>query len=156
MLLNFGGQFHLTNLPDQFHHLFHLLGKERCGECKTHKGSDLAICLLCGTAVCASATPRCHLQHTKKCDGQNGMYLSVKRCDVMLVQESAWCFWGSLYLDDHGEEDLNLRRGKPLSLSKDRCDQLVELYLSVGLDDFISHKNSANPNADFLAPIFGR
>jgi hypothetical protein len=142
--------------------VFNLTNRERCGECSQNKGTDMAICLLCGLMVCAGAGSPCHLQHTKgRCDGRTGMFLSVKRCDVILVHDSAWCFWGSLYLDDHGEEDLHLRRGRPLSLSQDRCEQLVALYLSVGLDNFIAvhHPTTSPPypaslHASFVAHIF--
>jgi hypothetical protein len=35
-----------------------------------------------------------------------------------VIREMHWCLWGSPYLDAYGEEDQDLRRGRPLYLNR--------------------------------------
>ena len=35
-----------------------------------------------------------------------GIFLLLRKCTVLLVADGAHAFWGSLYLDEHSEEDL--------------------------------------------------
>ncbi|CAM9640594.1 unnamed protein product [Ectocarpus sp. 8 AP-2014] len=51
------------------------------------------------------------------------------RCVVLLIRDSRGAYYPSIYLDDHGEEDAQLRRGRPLFLNKHRYDSLKQLYL---------------------------
>ena len=37
---------------------------------------------------------------------------------VLVIREMHWCQWGSPYLDAYGEEDQDLRRGRPLYLNR--------------------------------------
>ena len=37
---------------------------------------------------------------------------------VLVIRERHWCQWGSPYLDAYGEEDQDLRRGRPLYLNR--------------------------------------
>lgn len=53
---------------------------------------------------------------------------------VLVVRDDRHAFWGSPYLDDHGEEDLHLIRGRPLHFNKERYDQLTQLYVSLRLE----------------------
>ena len=39
----------------------------------------------------------------------------------------------SIYVDDHGEEDVGLRRGAPLRLHRGRLEALEKLYASHGV-----------------------
>jgi hypothetical protein len=45
------------------------------------------------------------------------------------VRESRSAYWGSLYLDEYGEEDANLRRGRPLFLNEHRFKALKALHV---------------------------
>lgn len=156
-VLSFGGKFDLVALPSHFHQLLKQLAKERCRECNVVRGTDGAVCLLCGALVCFGQDSNCHIKHMRSsCDGSNGIFLTVKRCDVMLVQDDKkanFCYWGSLYLDDYGEEDLHLRRGRALRLSQSRMEQLRMLYLSVGMNDFISRHMQPWPSNFFTIRI---
>ncbi len=38
------------------------------------------------------------------------------------------------FQDEHGEEDLYLARGKPITLNKERYDQLKEIYVSARIE----------------------
>jgi hypothetical protein len=60
--------------------------------------------------------------------------------------------WGSPYLDEHGEEDIDLRRGKPLHLNAARYAQLRRLWVTQGIehDSHVLAKSSLQGGADFL------
>jgi E3 ubiquitin-protein ligase UBR3 len=58
------------------------------------------------------------------------MFLLMKLSLVMVMRGTRHSFWGSPYLDEHGEEDKNLVRGKALYFNKERYEQLTQLYLS--------------------------
>ena len=55
---------------------------------------------------------------------------------ILTLSKDRRCIWGSLYLDEHGEEDPNLRRGRTLYLSKERLNALRRIvFLGLGLHD---------------------
>ena len=59
------------------------------------------------------------------------VFLLLKECVVILtLSKDRRCIWGSLYLDEHGEEDPNLRRGRALYLSKERLNALLCFWVS--------------------------
>lgn len=59
-----------------------------------------------------------------------GIYISVHTSMILLIRGRQAAIWSSLYLDSFGEEDRDLKRGKPLFLSKDRFDMLSRLWAS--------------------------
>ena len=64
------------------------------------------------------------------CGAGSAVFLLLRECTVLCVLPHArYCVWGSLYLDHHGEEDQNLRRGKMLFLNAPRLAQLTQLVL---------------------------
>jgi len=132
-------RFALTLLPDMFHTLFHRVNKEACALCDD-ASSALCICLLCGVVVCNESRD-CVRRHVNDCDGYDGVFLSLKRCEVLLVHGGLSCYFPSIYLDEHGEEDVNLQRGRPLHLNPQRYQQLLHLYLRGGIGDYVQ-KNS--------------
>ena len=60
----------------------------------------------------------------------------IKLCVLLLFRGDGErvTLWTSLYLDEHGEADLELRRGKALYLADERKEQLRRLLLSKGVD----------------------
>lgn len=102
---------------------------------------DPAICLLCGAVLAAG--PRMHGRtrlagpgvctlHTRGCGSGNGMMLLVNKGTTLLFRDSRAIFYTSPYVDVWGEEDPNLRRGRPLSLSRTRYESLGTLYRDHG------------------------
>lgn len=61
------------------------------------------------------------------------MFMLLRETIVLLMRNGGACLWGSLYLDAHGEEDENLRRGKPLFLDAMRYERLRLLWLEHGI-----------------------
>ena len=47
---------------------------------------------------------------------------------VLLVRKKWSVYWPSLFVDEYGEEDRDLARGLPLTLSDSRVDSLWNLY----------------------------
>ena len=95
---------------------------------------DPVVCLICGAVVLAgyrSGRRRvgdCTL-HASECGGGTGVFLMVQKCCALLVRDTRAAYYPSLYLDQHGEEDTGLRRGRPLYLNDQRYDDLQSLYL---------------------------
>ncbi|VDM94513.1 unnamed protein product [Onchocerca ochengi] len=65
------------------------------------------------------------MDHTVICSSGVGCFLSLNTSLIVIVCDRRAALWGSVYLDAHGEEDRNLRRGKPLFLSKRRVERLI-------------------------------
>lgn len=64
----------------------------------------------------------------EKC-GTPGVFLFFHSTLVILLQGESSYPWGSLYVDEHGEEDENFSRGKELRLSPVRFAALRTILL---------------------------
>ena len=100
-----------------------------------------ALCLLCGTLVCAG--PSCRRErrpgepregectrHARSCAREVGVFALVHQCTTLLIDGACATYHASLYLDAHDEEDRGLRRGKPLFLNAARQAALHRLWLA--------------------------
>ena len=67
-------------------------------------------------------------------------FIAVRTTATLLVIGRRYCWWGSLYLDSHGEEDRGLTRGRPLLLAPHRLAELTSLWQGNGLREFL-HNN---------------
>ncbi|ALC48650.1 CG42593 [Drosophila busckii] len=125
----------LLELPREYERLFTYYHERPCLNCyKVPKESS--ICLFCGTIVCLKqnccAEKECceAVRHTLSCGGGIGIFLVVTSTYIIVIRGRRACLWGSLYLDDFDEEDRDLKRGKPLYLSKERFDMLEQQWLA--------------------------
>ncbi|KAJ2678128.1 E3 ubiquitin-protein ligase ubr1 [Coemansia spiralis] len=137
--------FSLVDLPDRFEVLFERSAKAFCPRCNGVP-SDPALCLLCGAFVCAQSfcceedgIGECNM-HMKTCGGTVGMYLLVKKCGLLLLHHDNGCFMSAPYLDQHGEVDLGLKRGRPLFINRARYDEMRRLVLAQKIPIFVAHK----------------
>ena len=73
-----------------------------------------------------------------------GIFLLLNRTSVLLVRKSWSCYWPSIYVDEFGEEDVNMRRGMPLVLSPSRAAALWSLYESGGVADAVTQKRMSS------------
>jgi hypothetical protein len=72
--------------------------------------------------------------HARRVNGDGvGVYFLVLKCAVLLVRGPHASYAPSIYVDDHGEEDVGLRRGAPLRLNHDRLKALELLYNNHGV-----------------------
>ncbi|CAB3411128.1 unnamed protein product [Caenorhabditis bovis] len=123
----------ILKLPSNYDDLFNRYFHRACSTCSKIPNNPL-VCLLCGKLVCIDEC--CNLQsmttdhpssyvieaetHAEDCSSYTGLFLSLNSsvCIVSVGRRAG--IWGSVYLDAHGEEDRNLKRGKPLRLSERR------------------------------------
>ena len=53
----------------------------------------------------------------------------LRATTVLILRNGRYAYWGSPYLDDHGEEDIDIKRGRALRLNKERFDELHRLWV---------------------------
>ncbi len=102
--------------------------------------------------VISSFTYSWSQQHAAQCGGGEGLFLLLRETTVLVVRSGieGWLFW-SPYLDEHGEEDKALRRGKPLFLDPQRYDLLRQVWLQHKIADaIVTEKASSTSYADRL------
>ncbi|KYQ90036.1 hypothetical protein DLAC_08620 [Tieghemostelium lacteum] len=132
--------FLLIKLPELYNTLTQQFSSIPCIQCKT-VSSTQALCLICGTLCCLGSCCKrffdqkneCIL-HAERCNAGTCMFLVIKSSSILLIHLPRKTVWISPYLDDHGEEDPNLRRGKPLYLNSNRYYQLNALLLKHQID----------------------
>jgi len=140
----------LVRLPKSFVELYSLVNKVK-GRDDTAAmdvdddgvSSETAICLLTG-AVMRSGSPRrlyvrtsrppgaCTL-HSRQVGSGIGIFFLVQKCTVLLMHNNKSAYSASLYVDQHGEEDPGLRRGRPLFLNEARYRALEMLWRQQGI-----------------------
>ncbi|KAJ1801177.1 E3 ubiquitin-protein ligase ubr1 [Coemansia sp. RSA 2399] len=137
--------FTLVDLPDRFEDLFERSAKAFCPRCNGVP-SDPALCLMCGTFICAQSfcceedgIGECNM-HMKTCGGTVGIYLLVKKCGLLLLHHDNGCFMSAPYLDQHGEVDLGLKRGRPLFINRARYEEMRRLVLAQRIPIYVAHK----------------
>ncbi|XP_075465223.1 E3 ubiquitin-protein ligase UBR3 isoform X3 [Ascaphus truei] len=130
---------HLLQLPENYNTIFQFYHRKCCSVC-TKVPKDPALCLVCGTFVCLKGLC-CKQQsycecvlHSQNCGAGTGIFLLVNASVIIIIRGHRFCLWGSVYLDAHGEEDRDLRRGKPLSICKERYKVLEQQWVSHTFD----------------------
>ncbi|XP_069676263.1 E3 ubiquitin-protein ligase Ubr3 isoform X3 [Periplaneta americana] len=129
----------LLRLPDLYDKIFQYYHRRQCSQCHSVP-RETSICLLCGTLVCLKETCCKQLnvceavQHSIDCGGGTAMYLVVTSSYIIVIRGKRACLWGSVYLDSFGEEDRELKRGKPLYLSTGRYQLLEQQWLAHRFD----------------------
>uniref|UniRef100_A0AAR2JE95 E3 ubiquitin-protein ligase n=1 Tax=Pygocentrus nattereri TaxID=42514 RepID=A0AAR2JE95_PYGNA len=129
----------LLQLPDNYNTIFQYYHRKSCSVCnKTPK--DPALCLVCGAFVCLKGLC-CKQQgicecvlHSQHCGAATGIFLLINASVIIIIRGHRFCLWGSVYLDAHGEEDRDLRRGKPLFLCEERYRVLEQQWVSHTFD----------------------
>ena len=119
----------LIDLPDRFDVLYDRLSSAVCVNpaCSADHIEEPALCLVCGTVVCAG-TACCKsstnvgecTRHAAGCSGGVGVFLMSTSSSVVLMRGQFSSYFASPYVDAHGEPDIGLARGRPLTLNKKR------------------------------------
>ncbi|KAI7893972.1 uncharacterized protein EV154DRAFT_119270 [Mucor mucedo] len=140
---------YLVALPKRLDRLFDESMRRVCQKCGTVP-SDPALCLFCGTFVCAQSfccaedeEGECNL-HTLECGGEIGIFLSVKRCVLILLHNGNGWFINAPYLDPHGEVDQGLRHGRPQYLNVKRYAEIRKLWLQHNIPIYVARQIEAN------------
>ncbi|XP_066151735.1 E3 ubiquitin-protein ligase Ubr3 [Euwallacea fornicatus] len=141
----------LLALPREYEKIFTYYHERPCNQCHS-VAQETSICLLCGTIVCLKQGC-CKQQnvceavaHAQECGAGTGVFLVITSTYIIVIRGHRACLWGSLYLDDFEEEDRDLKRGKPLYLSKDRFQLLEQQWLAHRFDHtkktWVQHRNA--------------
>ncbi|KFM58297.1 E3 ubiquitin-protein ligase UBR3, partial [Stegodyphus mimosarum] len=129
----------LLKLPQNYDEIFKYYHKKSCRVCHSEP-KDPSLCLVCGTMVCLRENccrQQAHYEavlHSVICGAGTAMYLAVNSSTIIVIRGKRACLWGSVYLDSYGEEDRDLKRGKPLFLSEDRYNLLQQQWINHSFD----------------------
>uniref|UniRef100_A0A915PYR1 E3 ubiquitin-protein ligase n=1 Tax=Setaria digitata TaxID=48799 RepID=A0A915PYR1_9BILA len=139
-------RFTLLTLPAGYDDLFGRFFGRPCVACGLVPRMPF-ICLLCAQLACldncctTSATETVSVneveRHALICSSGVGCFLSLNTSLIVIVCNRRAALWGSVYLDAHGEEDRNLRRGKPLFLSKRRIERLTADWIMQSFEHLV-------------------
>ena len=142
--------FSLIRLPKSFVELYGIVSKVKGREESTSLddsddvgNAETAICLLTGTVMRSGSTRRPYHRsqrppgactiHARKNGSGIGIFFLVQKCTVLLMHNNKSAYSASLYVDEHGEEDPGLRRGRPLFLNDVRHRALEQLWRHQGI-----------------------
>jgi len=130
----------LIKLPERYDQIFRHYRSAPCPQCNTVP-KEPAVCLICGKICCFKSSNCCMMDNKRECTGHalecgagTAVYLAVNSSVVVLIRGARVALWGSLYLDSHGEEDRDLKRGRPLFLSNERYQLLQRQWLMHAFD----------------------
>jgi len=132
----------LLRLPRNYDSIFQFYHKRVCTVCQKVP-KDPTLCLLCGVMVClregccrAPQGDQMHeaVRHSVDCGAGTAPFLAVNSATIVVIRGKRACIWGSIYLDAFGEEDRELKRGKPLFLNMERYQLLETQWLSHRFD----------------------
>ncbi|GIY86269.1 e3 ubiquitin-protein ligase UBR3, partial [Caerostris extrusa] len=129
----------LLLLPHNYDDIFKYYHKKTCTMCHSEP-KDPSLCLICGTMVCLRENC-CRrvahyeaVSHSVLCGAGTAIYLAVNSSTIIVIRGKRACLWGSVYLDSFGEEDRDLKRGKPLFLSEERYSLLQQQWINHSFD----------------------
>jgi len=120
--------------------LFQFYRKQTCRTCQKIPDHP-AVCLVCGALVCfqssccasSNGEYEC-VKHSIDCGCGTGVFLIISSSAILIIRSERVSIWGSVYLDSFGEEDKDLKRGKPLFLSQERYKRLEQQWLTHSFD----------------------
>ncbi|KAH9820567.1 hypothetical protein DFH28DRAFT_952668 [Melampsora americana] len=143
--------YELIGLPDKFEKVLGESARKRCMRCEMIP-QDPGICLLCGMIVCVQAfccTSRnlsdepengeCNV-HMWNCGGSIGLYLLIKKCSVLYLSTQNGTFTMAPYLDEHGEHDMGIKRGRPQFLHRIRWDEIRKIWLNQSIPTHVARR----------------
>ena len=141
----------LHSLPPDFATLTSQLHARCCIAC-SRPPVEPALCLVCGALVCADRRRRDRsaditregscTRHARECSAGAALFYLVHKGVVLLVDGPHSAYHPSLYVDAHGEEDRDLRRGNPLFLSQERVATVHKLWLSHALPNAVARRRA--------------
>ncbi|XP_034238559.1 E3 ubiquitin-protein ligase Ubr3 isoform X4 [Thrips palmi] len=129
----------LLSLPQLYDGIFQYYLRRHCAQCDSVP-RETTLCLLCGTLVCfkencCQQSDVCEaVQHAEICGAGTAVFLVVTSSCIIVIRGKRACLWGSVYLDSFGEEDRELKRGRPLFLSPERYQLLQQQWVSHRFD----------------------
>ncbi|KAH7115174.1 RING finger domain-containing protein [Dendryphion nanum] len=116
--------------------------------------TDPCVCLFCGEIMCSQGvccmTDRnkggCN-KHQLKCGGNVGLFINIRKCMVLFLNQNNGTWAVAPYLDKHGEVDPTLRRHHQLFLNQKRYDILLrKVWLEGGIQSLIARRMEGDIN----------
>jgi len=145
----------LVALPHRYDTLYRMILHE--AKCPTTGGSirKPALCLRCGVVLCASSSC-CKRKgkgavalHMKACCGGTGALLYPLTCRIMLLRGRHHEYIDAPYVDQHGETDPGLTRGRPLTLDVNQYERIREACISNSIASRVERLRGGTPADDF-------
>eukprot|EP00511_Aplanochytrium_stocchinoi_P003871 CAMPEP_0204827520 /NCGR_PEP_ID=MMETSP1346-20131115/4954_1 /ASSEMBLY_ACC=CAM_ASM_000771 /TAXON_ID=215587 /ORGANISM="Aplanochytrium stocchinoi, Strain GSBS06" /LENGTH=896 /DNA_ID=CAMNT_0051955965 /DNA_START=317 /DNA_END=3007 /DNA_ORIENTATION=- len=149
----------LIPLPQRYETLYGKILQDAKCPTKGGKIEKPALCLRCGVVVCssskccrreASSSGRGGIgaatQHVKACCGGTGAMLLPLRCQVLLLRGSYAVFVDAPYVDQYGETDPKLERGRPLVLDVQRYKKIEDACMSNSVASWVNRERNNTPN----------
>jgi len=128
----------LINMPSSYHTFFQFYRQQTCSYCH-QVPSQPVVCLVCGFHICHPITCMYHstsrnrmqstlYTHAAYCGDGIGIFIFVNSAIILILKSRKQCQWGTLYLDENGEEDIGWKRGRPLYLKEQRLELLEKQW----------------------------
>eukprot|EP00298_Acanthocystis_sp_HF-20_P018052 c21886_g1_i1.p1 GENE.c21886_g1_i1~~c21886_g1_i1.p1 ORF type:complete len:717 (+),score=217.88 c21886_g1_i1:182-2152(+) len=127
----------LMVLPKTYDELFFSYRSKPCATCKKNH-DKCVLCLVCGTVLGAN----CWTDHSEKCT--IAIFIILNTTTTLFHREHRLSVWRSFFVDSHGEEDLDLKRGRPLYLNNKTYQYIQHLWRT----------NEFDSTSEFLHPTF--
>ncbi|KAF2457444.1 hypothetical protein BDY21DRAFT_343857 [Lineolata rhizophorae] len=150
--LSHPGIFELIGLPKNYDTLTDEAIHRRCPTTGKEL-TDPALCLFCGDIFCSQAVccTKDRLggctQHQAKCGGNVGIFINIRKCMVLFMNQGNGSWAVAPYLDKHGEVDPTLRRHHQLFLNQRRYDALLRaVWLNHGIPSTIARRLEGDIN----------
>ncbi|CAG9464054.1 unnamed protein product [Pedinophyceae sp. YPF-701] len=86
-----------------------------------------------GLGVSTRGVARC-FQHARRCGGGAGLFILLESTRVVVLRDHRFAVAPGVYLDSYGDEDISMRRGRPLFLNEVRYRRLSEMWAACALD----------------------
>jgi len=123
-----------VELPKMFVDLYAFINQSESLSEDEEEKVEFAIDLVSGRVIragkasdAAGRLGRCTSMARK--NGGIGIFFLLSKATILLISGLRAVYWGSIFLDKNGEEDLGLKRGRPLFLNEPRLQKLRDLYL---------------------------
>ncbi|KAH9544057.1 hypothetical protein CY35_13G097100 [Sphagnum magellanicum] len=132
-------QLCLTPLPSVYQDLLWRSIREMCKVCGKVP-IDAAFCLICGDLLCFKSKCSGHAAehgvstHAEQEYAGIGIFLLMRKKQVLLMRGNRVCTLPSIYLDEHGEEYNELHQNQRLYKSELRLNEVRRLWLTAGFD----------------------
>ncbi|KAF2134479.1 hypothetical protein P153DRAFT_391820 [Dothidotthia symphoricarpi CBS 119687] len=145
--------FELVGLPKNYDALTEEAIRLKC-RATGKELTDPALCLFCGEIMCSQGVccatgdgrGGCN-QHLVKCGGTIGIFIHIRKCMVLFLNNDNGCWAVAPYLDKHGEVDPALRRHHQLFLNQKRYDALQrKVWLEGGIQSLIARRLEGDIN----------
>eukprot|EP01132_Coremiostelium_polycephalum_P001163 gene1163-1473_t len=135
-------QIEFPHLPNDYHKFFldattssqynngSSQKKSRCDSCGGigNNRVPIVMCICCGKLFCQ---PIEYMDHPRVCRFNIGIFLSLNDSLIFLIIRGKFKVWGTVFLNQYGDEDIGLKKGKPIYLNQQRLDQFRKDLLTI-------------------------